>query len=233
MTALAERAERRRREWVCGECSVSVRMEDGGLIDRPNGWDADDRCVACQRKRIDKEEGSDGVLRFDLSRGVPLKKAAKRAHVTLAVARSTRAGMVRRGEIEPPRKQRAEARHRSGRPRGRWSPHREGIEQALRTDPARQDAEIAKKFGVGLRTVMRARKRLGLPAAPTDRERDADTLRALGPATTAEAFADRIGTQNAGARKRLRDLLAAGLADVTVAKNGRKLYTAKAKEREG
>jgi hypothetical protein len=205
-------------------------MESGELLDRPVGWTDEDVCIQCQRKAADKEDGSEGVLRFEILRGTPIKKAAKQAHVTMAVARGVRQQMVRHGEIEPLRKDSNGNGDAPKRTAGAFSPHKEEIERKLKDDPTRGDGEIAQEIGVTPRTVTRARERLGLPAAPTDRERDAGLLRDLGPAATAEAFAERIGTQPAGARRRLRGLLAAGLADVETVHNGvgrRKVYTAR------
>ena len=219
--------ERRRRRWTCSGCAVEVRNESGEPINRPAGWDADDRCVACQRKAADKEDGSEGVLRFELLRGTPLKKAAQQAHVTMAVARSLRAAMVRRGEIEPLRK---DLNGNGGAPRrkvGVFSPHKEEIERALRENPTREDGEIAKEVGVSLRTVNRARDRLGLPQPPTQLEHDLEVLREIGPAATAEELAKHVGVQPARGRKRLRNLVAAGLADAEVVQNGGKAYTAR------
>ena len=225
----ATTTERRRRRWTCSGCAVEVRNESGEPINRPAGWDADDRCVACQRKAADKEDGSEGVLRFELLRGTPLKKAAKQAHVTMAVARSLRAAMVRRGEIEPLRK---DLNGNGGAPRrkvGVFSPHKEEIERALRENPTREDGEIAKEVGVTLRTVMRARQRLGLPPPPTQVERDAKALREIGGPTTTARFGALVGVQRAHAGRRLRALVAEGLATVEVVSEGRtnsKLYRA-------
>jgi hypothetical protein len=203
-------------------------MEDDGLLPEPAGW-KENVCVACQRENADKEGGNEGLLRFELQRGTPLKKAAKLAYVTMAVARGVHAGMVHRGEVEDPQRKEAsrngstphEPRNRQKTEHGTWSPHREEIERALRADHKRPDAEVAQDFGVTQRTVVRARERLGLPSEPTRLERDAELLRQLGPSATAEAFAERIGTQVAGARSRLRKLAAAGLATVEVGRDGR------------
>jgi hypothetical protein len=215
---------------------VVVRLESGDLLDRPPGWTEDGLCIACQRKAADKESGSEGVLRFELQRGTPLMKAAKRAHMTTAASRAIRQHMVRRGEVDPQRKEASRNGSTPHKPRkkkegnGTWSPHRDEIERVLRADHTRQDLDVAKEFGVTERTVRRARGRLGLPDEPTHLERDAELLRQLGPSATAEAFAARIGVQLAGARRRLRHLRDAGLAEVEVLQDGqgrRKLYTAR------
>ena len=84
----ATATERRRRLWTCASCSVAVRREVAGCSRAPR-WRGN-RCVACQRKAASKEDGQEGLLRFELLRGTSLMKAAKQAHVTVPGARRPR-----------------------------------------------------------------------------------------------------------------------------------------------
>ncbi len=217
----------RQRRWVCVDCDVAVYKMNGELVDRPNGWDDAGRCITCQRKTAAKKDPQEGLLRFELLRGTQLKKAAKQAHVTMAVARAVRQQMVAHGEIEPLK---AKANGNEGGPRvGAFSEHKDAIEKTLHEDPMQEDSKIGKEFGVNMRVVRRARERLGLPQPPTPTERDAATLRELGGATSADVFAERIGVQRAQGRRRLRKLVAAGLATVEQVRDGQarpKYYTA-------
>src|SRR4051812_10678636 len=91
-------ATRRQHLWLCDGCEVTVRHESGALIPEPNGWAAG-LCVTCQRRELQEEgkKGSDSLLRFELLRGAPLRKAARRAGLPLASARATRTNLIRAG----------------------------------------------------------------------------------------------------------------------------------------
>ena len=209
---------------------MTVRREDGGLLDEPRGW-KEDRCVVCQRRAASKAEGNEGVLRFELRRGAPFMKAVARARMSVAAARGVRAGMIRRGEIASPNK--------GGDPNwtiGENATVAKDVERAIREDPAATAEVLAERTGASVGTVNRVRRAIGLNRDSREvrrentRRQDLEVLEGLtSRRATASEFARAVGRSRAAARKRLNALVDAGLATMEIVREGKgksKRYTA-------
>ena len=127
-----------RPHWTCVGCDVIVYHADGGMLPMPNGWH-DGLCIKCQREaaRNGNGDGSMELLRQELQRGTPLKKAAQRAGVTQAAARASRTALIREGVVAPPSNNSPAAQDQ----------RRAAVEAALRADPTVHDDDIATRIG--------------------------------------------------------------------------------------
>jgi len=188
---------------------------DGEPAPLPRGWVAEGavRCLKCERARLRAaEEAGDAAalaerveaeLRRDPSN---VREVASVTGAPVRMVRDARMRLERAGEIEPARRRR---QARPERPNPGPGPGALA-EEELRRDPERSDSEISRTAGVGVKTVSRARKRLGIPTHDP-RRGDGALLARIGSATVRE-FADAAGATETSARNRLAALVKAGRA---------------------
>jgi hypothetical protein len=228
-----------RDSWTCGACRVTSRNPRVGPSPMPPRWDRDDdgrpRCVACsraangidpddkrarrqrasaaahQRQRIEREEGIADVLRA-LSPAEGPEAVAEAMEATGSgrqkveeVRRALRAS----GDLPPARGRGKRAEPSAASAEKATKGKR--IEEALRRDHRRTDAEVAAELGVAASTVYAARRRIGLRWDSKAAARDAThaALVRLGEVDHV-AVGGELGIDPETARQRLNVLARAG-----------------------
>lgn len=216
----------------------------------PPGWSRDGdgrpRCVACdragrgldprdarrarrqrasaaahRRKRLEREEAiSDALLALGPAEGSePVAEAMEATGAGRAKVEEVRRALRASGEL-PPATERCGPRRRGRTGAGEKAAKTRRLEEVLRRDHHRTNADVAAEAGVACSTVHAARERLGLRWDSRAAERDATqaTLARLGEADHA-AVARELGIPPETARQRLEVLVRDGR--VAKRRNGR------------
>jgi hypothetical protein len=229
-----------RDSWACGSCGVTSRNPRIGAVPMPGQWDRDSdgrpRCVACsregkgldprdakrarrqrasaaahQKKRLEREEAiADALLALSPAEGPDavaevVKSSGSGRQKVEEVRRALRAS----GELPSPKSQ-PNPPVLAGKEKARKGKR---IEDALRRDHRRTDAEVAAEVGVATSTVYAARRRLGLGWNSKAAARDAThaALARLGEVDHV-AVGGKLGIEPETARQRLNVLVRSGRA---------------------
>ena len=230
-----------RDSWACGACGVTSRNPRLGAVPMPERWDRDDegrpRCVACsraangidptdkrarrqrasaaahQQKRMEREEAIADALRALSPAEGPeaVTEAMEATGSGRAKVEQVRRALRASGDLPPAR--RGQGKRPESSAASTKAAKGQKVEEALRRDHRRTNAEVAAEVGAAASTVYAARRRLGLRWDSKAAGRDAThaALARLGEADHV-AVGGELGIDPETARQRLNVLVRAGRA---------------------